>query len=125
MLLNWARGAQTGEPRYIHDLEVALEGCICTCPASKLSPIPVMLASNSEHVTRRISVFRLMRRRMTAQQVADPNNFWYQSKQSLARHRWSTTASLDWVLTVMLAGSGTSDVVVVARAYLSFVGRST
>ncbi len=40
--LKWAHYAQTGEPRYIHDPEVAQGGCVCTCPACKLSLIPVM-----------------------------------------------------------------------------------
>ncbi len=40
--LKWAHDAQTGEPRYIHDPEVAQGGRICTCPACKLSLIPVM-----------------------------------------------------------------------------------
>lgn len=40
--LKWAHDAQTGEPRYIHDPEVAQGGCVCTCPACKLSLIPVM-----------------------------------------------------------------------------------
>lgn len=40
--LRWAHDAQTGEPRYIHDLEVAQGACSCTCPACQLSLIPVM-----------------------------------------------------------------------------------
>ncbi|WP_159275764.1 hypothetical protein [Variovorax boronicumulans] len=40
--LKWAHDAQTGEPRYIHDPEVAQAGCTCICPACKLSLIPVM-----------------------------------------------------------------------------------
>lgn len=40
--LKWAHDAQTGEPRYIHDPEVAQGGCKCTCPACKLSLISVM-----------------------------------------------------------------------------------
>lgn len=40
--LKWAHDAHTGEPRYIHDLEVAQGACKCTCPACKLALIPVM-----------------------------------------------------------------------------------
>lgn len=40
--LKWAHDAQTGEPRYIHDPEVAQSQCKCTCPACNLSLIPVM-----------------------------------------------------------------------------------
>lgn len=40
--LKWAHDAQTGEPRYIHDPEVAQSQCKCTCPACSLSLIPVM-----------------------------------------------------------------------------------
>lgn len=40
--LKWAHDAQTGEPRYIHDPEVAQSQCKCTCPACNLALIPVM-----------------------------------------------------------------------------------
>lgn len=40
--LKWAHDAQTGEPRYIHDPEVAQGECKCTCPACNLALIPVM-----------------------------------------------------------------------------------
>lgn len=45
--LKWAHDAQTGEPRYIHDPEIAQGGCVCTCPACKLSLIPVMAAASN------------------------------------------------------------------------------
>lgn len=41
--LKWAYEAQTAEPRYIHDQEVVQGACKCTCPAFKLSLIPVMV----------------------------------------------------------------------------------
>lgn len=40
--LKWAHDAKTGEPRYIHDPEIAQERCACTCPACQLPLTPVM-----------------------------------------------------------------------------------
>ena len=40
--LKWAHDTLTGEPRYIHDSDIVVRACSCTCPACHRALTPVM-----------------------------------------------------------------------------------